>query len=88
MAAGGAPYDWHRQWYAVAFVQDLDPARPTPVELLGSSLVLWRDAAKVWRCFEDRCPHRRASARCPHLLSSVWGFYTAEVRCRTARRPT
>ena len=70
--AASAPYDWHRQWYAVAFVQDLDPARPTPIELLGSSLVLWRDAAKVWRCFEDRCPHRRDSAQCPCLLSSAW----------------
>ena len=42
----------------VAFVRDLDPTRPTPVELLGQRLVLWRDGAGAWRCFQDRCPHR------------------------------
>ncbi|KAK9832649.1 hypothetical protein WJX81_007195 [Elliptochloris bilobata] len=53
-------YDWSRQWYAIAFVQDLDPTRPTPLELLGNRLVLWRDRAGAWRCFADRCPHRLA----------------------------
>ena len=33
---------------------------PTAVQLLGQRLVLWRDAAQQWRCFEDKCPHRLA----------------------------
>lgn len=53
-------FDWARQWYPLAFVEDLDPRRPHAVELLGKRLVLWRDAQKQWRAFEDRCPHRLA----------------------------
>jgi hypothetical protein len=53
-------FDWVRQWYPLAFVEDLDPGRPHAVELLGKRLVLWRDAQQQWRAFEDRCPHRLA----------------------------
>ncbi|EIE25056.1 hypothetical protein COCSUDRAFT_46572 [Coccomyxa subellipsoidea C-169] len=53
-------YDWAKQWYPLAFVEDLDPKVPHPVELLGERLVLWRDADKQWRCFQDKCPHRLA----------------------------
>ena len=53
-------FDWARQWYPVAFVDDLDPTKPHPIELLGKRLVLWRDAQKHWRTFEDKCPHRLA----------------------------
>ena len=53
-------FDWARQWYPVAFVDDLDPTKPHPIELLGKRLVLWRDAQKQWRTFEDKCPHRLA----------------------------
>lgn len=53
-------FDFTRQWYPLAFVEDLDPGRPHAAELLGKRLVLWRDAAQQWRAFEDRCPHRLA----------------------------
>ncbi len=53
-------FDWERQWYPMAFVVDLDPSRPHAIQLLGKDLVLWRDGAGEWRCFEDRCPHRLA----------------------------
>jgi phenylpropionate dioxygenase-like ring-hydroxylating dioxygenase large terminal subunit len=53
-------FDWHKQWYPLAFVSYLDPSEPHPVELLGERLVLWRDAQQTWRCFEDKCPHRLA----------------------------
>ena len=33
---------------------------PSPVQLLGQRLVLWRDAEQQWRCFADACPHRLA----------------------------
>ena len=50
---------WHQAWYPVAFLQDLDPVRPTPFTLMGQDLVLWFDrAAQQWRAFADVCPHR------------------------------
>ncbi len=55
-----AKFDWAKQWYPVAFVDDLDPLKPHSIELLGKRLVLWRDAEKRWRTFEDKCPHRLA----------------------------
>jgi hypothetical protein len=53
-------FDWVKQWYPLAFIEYLDPKVPHPVELLGKRLVLWRDAQQMWRCFEDKCPHRLA----------------------------
>eukprot|EP00884_Botryococcus_braunii_P006864 jgi/Botrbrau1/16179/Bobra.0244s0003.1 len=58
--SAGAHYDWQRQWYPVAYIQDLDTGRPHPLELLGKRLVVWRDSRGVWNCFQDRCPHRLA----------------------------
>ena len=55
-----ANFDWKRQWYPLAFIEDLDPGRPHAMELLGRRLVVWRDAQQQWRAFEDRCPHRLA----------------------------
>jgi hypothetical protein len=52
--------DWTRQWYALSFVDYLDPKKPHKRELLGVRLVLWRDSRGLWRCFEDKCPHRLA----------------------------
>ena len=42
-------------------VEDADPKAPHATQLLGMDLVLWRDKAGAWRCFEDRCPHRLAA---------------------------
>ncbi|CAL8461973.1 g1504 [Coccomyxa elongata] len=53
-------YDWAKQWYPLAFVEDLNPKVPHAMELLGQRLVLWRDAERQWRCFQDKCPHRLA----------------------------
>ena len=50
---------WRRGWYPVAYLHDLDAARPTAFTLLGDDLVLWWDqAAEQWRAFADVCPHR------------------------------
>ncbi|GBF96942.1 hypothetical protein Rsub_09022 [Raphidocelis subcapitata] len=54
------PINWYQQWYPVAITGDLDPSRPTPLKLLGKSLVLWRAGSGAWSCLEDRCPHRLA----------------------------
>ena len=54
-------FDWHNQWYPVAFLADLDDASPLTFTLLGEPLVFWRDpTAKelTYRCTADRCPHR------------------------------
>ena len=133
----GSTFDWEKQWYPLAFIEDLDPkvraphivpacpsytitrrvmlhrrqcasitqltpeapqgtsARPllvsmdlllhhapegmiagmlpcvqvpTPVQVLGQRLVLWRDNTQQWRCFADVCPHRLAP------LSGVLGY--------------
>ena len=53
-------FQWTKQWYPLAVIDFLDPSRPNAVQLLGKELVLWRDGADKWRCFEDFCPHRLA----------------------------
>ena len=53
-------FQFAKQWYPLAFLSDLYPKQPHPVELLGQRLVLWRDGRGEWRCFEDKCPHRLA----------------------------
>lgn len=53
-------FQWTQQWYPVAVVETLDPSRPYPLQVLGKSLVIWRDAQQQWHCFEDACPHRLA----------------------------
>ena len=52
--------NWWRQWYPMAFLDDLDPKRPTQVQLLGKFYVIWADHDKTWHAFEDKCPHRLA----------------------------
>ena len=50
---------WQQRWYAVAYLSDLDPARPSSFTLLEQDLVLWFDRhAGQWRAFADVCPHR------------------------------
>ncbi len=50
---------WLQRWYPVAYLQDLDPRRPTAFTLLEMDLVLWWDAAgQQWCAFADVCPHR------------------------------
>ena len=51
-------FQWTQQWYPVAATEILDPFRPHPMQLLGKSPVIWRDAQQQWHCFEDACPHR------------------------------
>jgi phenylpropionate dioxygenase-like ring-hydroxylating dioxygenase large terminal subunit len=50
---------WQQAWYPVAFLDDLDPDRPSAFTLLEQDLVLWHDrATSRWRAFADVCPHR------------------------------
>ncbi|GAQ92150.1 Pheophorbide a oxygenase [Klebsormidium nitens] len=53
-------FNWKQQWYPVSLLEDLDPSAPTPIQLLGRPLVLWKDSKGKWICLEDKCPHRLA----------------------------
>ncbi|MEB3300972.1 MAG: Rieske 2Fe-2S domain-containing protein [Cyanobacteriota bacterium] len=53
-------FDYRVAWYPLAPLQDLDPALPTAVELLGRRYVIWRPAGEGFRVFLDLCPHRLA----------------------------
>jgi len=49
-----------RTWVPLASAYELDPERPTPVQFLGRSYVLWQENAGEWQAFADACPHRLA----------------------------
>ena len=50
---------WTEQWWPIAYLQDLDPSRPSRFTLLERDLVIWWDAGgDCWRVFPDVCPHR------------------------------
>ncbi|MEB3232159.1 MAG: Rieske 2Fe-2S domain-containing protein [Leptolyngbyaceae bacterium] len=51
-------FQWMQQWYPVAVIDTLDAKRPHRIEVLGKSLVIWRDQQQQWHCFDDACPHR------------------------------
>jgi phenylpropionate dioxygenase-like ring-hydroxylating dioxygenase large terminal subunit len=56
----GGRVNWRKQWYAVAYVDDVDTSRPYACTVLGTPLAVWKDAAGAWHCLEDRCAHRGA----------------------------
>eukprot|EP00741_Cyanophora_paradoxa_P010132 tig00020510_g9807.t1 len=51
-------YDWHKNWYPVAFVEDFPAGVPVRFSLFDEPLVLWSAADGAVRCVADRCPHR------------------------------
>jgi phenylpropionate dioxygenase-like ring-hydroxylating dioxygenase large terminal subunit len=57
-------FDFLPHWYPVSPLEDLDPQRPTPLELLGRRLVIWKPGGagggEKFRVFLDLCPHRLA----------------------------
>lgn len=54
-------FTWRDHWYPVSLIEDLDPLKPTPFQLLGRDLVLWKDRATgEWVALDDKCPHRLA----------------------------
>jgi pheophorbide a oxygenase len=55
-----AAFVWRENWYPVSLIEDLDSSVPTPFQLLGRELVVWKDQQGEWRVFEDKCPHRLA----------------------------
>lgn len=57
---GDDVFVWRDHWYPVSLIEDLDPSVPTPFQLLGRELVVWKDEQGEWRVFLDKCPHRLA----------------------------
>lgn len=54
-------FSWRDHWYPVSLVEDLDPSRATPFQLLNRDLVIWFDnSSSQWVVFDDKCPHRLA----------------------------
>lgn len=54
-------FSWRDHWYPVSLVEDLDPSRATPFQLLNRDLVIWFDnSSSHWVVFDDKCPHRLA----------------------------
>jgi phenylpropionate dioxygenase-like ring-hydroxylating dioxygenase large terminal subunit len=47
------------QWFVVAQSSDVPPGKPTGRRLLGSDIVLWREAATI-HAWQDLCIHRGA----------------------------
>ena len=59
-------FDYMSHWYPLSTLEDLDPTRPTAVELLGRRYVIWKPTTTTatsnshFRVFRDHCPHRLA----------------------------
>ena len=56
---GSEPFDWHSQWYPIAFECDLEDDAPYAFTLLGTPLVFWKNKGE-YSCVADMCPHRLA----------------------------
>lgn len=69
--SSSTPFSWRDNWYPVSLIEDLDPALPTPFQLLGRDIVLWFDKSSgEWVAFDDRCPHRLAPLSVSFLTCS------------------
>jgi len=44
-------FNWYKQWYPVAILEDLDSRLPMHTQLLGMDLaIFWDSNANQWRC--------------------------------------
>ncbi|RZC90902.1 hypothetical protein C5167_028733 [Papaver somniferum] len=60
-SSSSSSFSWRDHWYPVSLIEDLDPSRPTPFQLLNREIVLWKDKSTGdWIAFDDKCPHRLA----------------------------
>lgn len=85
-----AGFDYRAAWYPLSPLEDLDPTRPTAVELLGRRYVVWKPRGESFRVFLDLCPHRlaplsegRMDPASGQLMCSYHGWcFDGEGRCR------
>uniref|UniRef100_A0A0D9YZI9 Rieske domain-containing protein n=1 Tax=Oryza glumipatula TaxID=40148 RepID=A0A0D9YZI9_9ORYZ len=59
-SSSAARYDWREEWYPLYLAKEVPDDAALPLTVFDRQLVLYRDAAGVLRCHEDRCPHRLA----------------------------
>ena len=83
-------FNFFQHWYPVSPIEDLEPKRPTPVTVLGLSLVIWKPpSSETFRVFLDECPHRlaplsegRVDDKTGNLMCSYHGWqFNAEGIC-------
>jgi len=53
-------FSWTKQWYPITPISYLEWEHPTPINLLGKKLVIWRDKNQKWVAMDDTCPHKLA----------------------------
>ncbi|MQM21404.1 hypothetical protein Taro_054444, partial [Colocasia esculenta] len=53
-------YDWREEWYPLYLTAEVPHDAPLGLAVFHKQLVLYRDAAGAFHCYEDRCPHRLA----------------------------
>ena len=53
-----AEYDWTEEWYPLYLAQNVPDDAPLGLTVFDKQLVLYRDGQGVFRCYQDRCPHR------------------------------
>ena len=51
-------YDWREEWYPLYLAVEVPHDAPLGLSVFHKQLVLYKDGAGVFRCYEDRCPHR------------------------------
>ena len=73
-AKSSPKYNWLQQWYPIQYLENLDEAVPYPFTLLEQRLVMFRDAAGMWRTLLDSCPHRFAPLSGEACLSKQLGM--------------
>lgn len=75
-------FNFFQHWYPISPIEDLDPAHPTSVVLLGQRVVVWKPRSSSQYCvFLDQCPHRlaplsegRVDEKTGHLMCSYHGW--------------
>lgn len=59
---GGEPerekYDWKEEWYPLYLSTEVPDDAALGLTVFDKQIVLYKDAAGVLHCHEDRCPHR------------------------------
>ncbi|KAF6137876.1 hypothetical protein GIB67_014005 [Kingdonia uniflora] len=53
-------YDWKEEWYPLYLTQNVPDDAPLGLTVYDKQLVVYKDGEGVFRCYQDRCPHRLA----------------------------
>ncbi|KAL6012230.1 Protein TIC 55, chloroplastic [Asimina triloba] len=59
----GVKYDWREEWYPLYLTEQVPDDAPLGLTVFDKQVVLYRDGNGIFRCYEDRCPHRIMSSK-------------------------